>query len=150
LPLVMMFCEAFVFEPRPAFWPRGTAGKIAAVGARPSGGVRKSFHWSASAPPNAPANALMNPTVPLRPTVPRRRAVVRPGLTGGTVSPPPGAAGGTGRISPGESRRAHRRRPERPPRARRAPTDLSTSTNLPTMAESDTGRPPRDEVDRIV
>src|SRR5690606_26551251 len=60
-PLVMMCSEAWVLDPRPALRPWATAGKMAAVGARPRGGTRKSFHWSANVPPRAPAKALMNP-----------------------------------------------------------------------------------------
>ena len=59
----MTFSLARVFEPRPAFVPRGTAANSAAVGGRPSGTVRKSFHWSASMPPRAPLNAWMKPMV---------------------------------------------------------------------------------------
>src|SRR5690606_40310529 len=47
-PLVMMCSEAWVLDPRPALRPWATAGKMAAVGARPRGGTRKSFHWSAN------------------------------------------------------------------------------------------------------
>ena len=60
-PLVITFSLPRVFEPRPAFVPRGTAGNSAAVAGRPSGTVRKSFHWSASMPPMAPLNAWMKP-----------------------------------------------------------------------------------------
>jgi hypothetical protein len=56
-PFVMTLTDARTFDPRPAFVPRGTAGKTAAVGARPSGMVRKSFHWSANEPPSAPTAA---------------------------------------------------------------------------------------------
>ena len=38
-PFVMTLSDARVLDPRPAFVPRGTAGKTAAVGARPSGMV---------------------------------------------------------------------------------------------------------------
>jgi hypothetical protein len=44
LPLVMMLSEPLVFEPRPAFCSCFTAANSAAVGARPSGTVKKSFH----------------------------------------------------------------------------------------------------------
>src|SRR5699024_9891105 len=70
LPLVMMCSEALVLEPRPASWPRATPGKSAAVGSRLGGGLRKSFHLSAIAPPSEPANALMNPIfVPMFPSL---------------------------------------------------------------------------------
>jgi hypothetical protein len=38
-PLVMMFDEPRVLEPRPALVPRGTAANSAAVAGRPSGTV---------------------------------------------------------------------------------------------------------------
>jgi hypothetical protein len=38
-PFVMMFDEPFVFAPRPALVPLGTAANTAAVGGKPAGTV---------------------------------------------------------------------------------------------------------------